>query len=1043
MFNKDDRVYYTFEKSLGTITGEKRPFRNSFQWQVKFGELDYRYIRQEHLEHFDQDENPWKRLLSGRLGNAADLQKYLSSVRLSGRLTNIFYSMMTGTTRFYPHQFKPVLKFIESINGGLLIADEVGLGKTIEALYIWKELIARKEAKRLLIIAPAALRVKWQEDAEHFFGIGAVIQNCSELYNEIINSSLLSHRNEEKIWIISLQGIRYKYASDVPEDDKSSKAQLFRLFENEKYNNFFDLVIIDEAHYLRNSETASFKTAEFIRNISKNMVLLSATPIQTSSDNLFNLLRLLSPEEYTDKTTFGEMLNKNTLLVNLSNNIRNINSFTDTEIEENVLNISLLNKEKYKNIIDFYYSNKNQLRTDVNIQVKIINMISNYYFYNQCFSRTRKCDTTIETASRFPFWRPFILNKAEAKIYRNVKQYLEKIGYGRKPIEVFTLITRLRQLTSSIPAAIKYWKEKDSIPESVWANIALDSDEDDYNEDDGENIKENIGDDIDNISDNINIDELISNDSKYNELLNIITEINKNEKIIIFSFYRYTVEYLCNRLNENGIKAIKLWGGKNNKENKKEKEQIILDFEDDPSIRILVSTEVGSEGIDLQFAGYEINYDLPWNPMRLEQRIGRIDRIGQTHNKIFIYNLSCKDTIEDYVMERLYERIKIFTSSIGEIEQIIGEKINQLSIELFNPNLTDKQQKEKIEATIRAIENEKQQKDILEEKAGILNTQFQEVIMRNINISERNKRYLTKEELFFFIINSLHNSFPQTEIRNINITDYSFTLSIDNDAYHYFDIFIKKNDIKNISTIHPHRLILCNFDPKKEKIYRKQINHEFIDSNHPIIKWLAEYENKNLKYTGCAGLYFPDCKTVASGIYLLIIQEWIVEGYRRIDELHFFLLNLETYEFIVEEKAEEIFMDNIFKCKKIPESKLYDYNFEKNIELSKENINNKIMSLYENFITNFEEQHKITVSQQREYSTILYKRQSNELSELIAKYEYEDRSESVIKGRKTRLENIKTAYNNQVYELDEKSKNIKDYMKELAIGLILVGGNNE
>jgi len=1041
MFKSGDKVYYTFEKCLGIITGEKRPFRNSFQWQIKFGERDYRYIRQEHLEHYDQDENPWNRLIKGRLGNYTDLQKYLSSVRLSGKLTNIFYSMMTGTARFYPHQFKPVLKFIESINGSLLIADEVGLGKTVEALYIWKELIARKEAKRLLIIAPAALRVKWQEDAENFFGIGAVIQNCKELYNDVVNSSLPSHKNEEKVWIISLQGIRYKYASDVPEDDNSSKAQLFRLFENENYHNFFDLVIIDEAHYLRNSETASFKTAEFIRNISKNMVLLSATPIQTSSDNLYNLLRLLSPEEYIDKTTFGEMLNKNTLLVNLSNNIRNINAVTDTEIEKNIINISYLNKEKYKNIIEFYYLNKDKLRTDVNIQVKMINMLSNYYFYNQCFSRTRKCDTTIETASRSANWRHFKLSNTEANIYRNVKQYLEKIGYGRKPIEVFTLITRLRQLTSSIPAAIKYWKEKDSIPESVWANITPDSDEDDYNEDDGENIKDNIVVNIDNISDNIDNDELISNDTKYKELLRIITEINKNEKIIIFSFYRYTVEYLCNRLNRDSIKAIKLWGNKNSKENKKDKEQIITDFEDDPSIRILVSTEVGSEGIDLQFAGYEINYDLPWNPMRLEQRIGRIDRIGQTHKKIFIFNLSCKDTIEDFVMERLYERINIFTSSIGEIEQIIGEKINKLSIELFNPDLTEKQQKEKIEATIRAIENEKQQKDILEEKSGILNTQFQEIIMRNINISEKNKRYLTKEELFIFILNSLHNSFPQTEIRNI--TESSFTLAIDNDAYHNFSIFINKNNIKNINGIHPHRQILCNFDPNNEKKYRKQKNHEFIDSNHPIIKWLAEHENQNLNYTGCTGLYFPDCKTIMSGIYLFLIQEWIIEGYRRADELHFILLNLETDEYIVEEKAENIFMDNIFKCRHMPESILSNNNFIKNIESSKEKIINKMASSYDNFIQIFEEQHKITISQQKEYSTILYKRQSNELSELILKYEYEGRSESVIKGKKTRLENINNTYMNQMYELDEKLINIKDNMKEIAIGLILTGEYNE
>lgn len=1030
MFNEGDKVYYSFEKRIGIITGEKRPFRDNFQWEVKFGERDYVFLRQEHLEIIKQDEKPCDSLLAGRLGSASDLQKYLSSIRLSGKLTNLFYSMRTGTANFLPHQFKPVLKFIESINGSLLIADEVGLGKTVESLYIWKELIARKEAKKLLIIAPAALCIKWKEDSEKFFGISSRIVSVSEFYNECEDAILASHKNENKVWIISLQGIRYKYAAEPDNEDKSTKAKLFRLLADEKYNNFFDMVIIDEAHYLRNSETASFKSAEFIRNISNNMVLLSATPIQTSSDNLFNLLRLLSPEEYYDRATFGEMLQKNSVLVEFTNDIRNINNISDNDLELGINKIKAIDKEKYNHIISFYEMYKDTIRNNIDIQIKLINILNNYYFYNQCFTRTRKRDTTIKSAEREVNWIPYPLNSNEKIIYNRVKKYLMDIAKGRRPVETFTLITRLRQLTSSIPAALMYWKEKDSIPESVWGNITPNSEENEIEDND----VNNIGEDISNISDNIDIDDIIINDTKYSKLKNIIENIEPSEKIIIFSFYRYTVKYLHERLMKDGINSVKLWGG-TGKDNKEEKKLILREFENNNNVKVLISTEVGSEGIDLQFAGYEINYDLPWNPMRIEQRIGRIDRIGQERNKIVIFNLSCEDSIEDNVMERLYERINIFTSSIGEIEQIIGDKINQLSIELFNPNLSEKQQKDIINKTLKAIENEKQQKEKLEESVGILNAEFQEAIMENIYLSDKNMRYISRNELFLFIINSLYNNFPQSEIRNKS--DDVFYLTLDEKSFYEYEKFLKENSNFKPNNIKLGKQISCNFDPAKEKKYRDSTTHEFIDSNHSIIKWLAEFENKNLKYSKCSGLYFSNCKNIPKGVYIFIIQNWIVEGFRKANELHFILYSLDSNVFIINNEAEEIFMKNIFICNDLPESSLLFNRYKNELPMAIEKVNKKISELYQEFINNFEEQHNITISQQKDYITLLFNRQKRELEMRIQQYEYEGRAENVIKGRRTRLENLTKKYEQDLFLLNEKI--INDNMKEVALGIIFIG----
>src|SRR5215831_6399040 len=116
-----------------------------------------------------------------------------------------------------------------------------------------------------------------------------------------------------------------------------------------------------------------------------------------------------------------------------------------------------------------------------------------------------------------------------------------------------------------------------------------------------------------------------------------------------------------------------------------ERLQLIDEFKTDPRIQILLSSEVGSEGIDLQFRRFLVNYDLPWNPMKVEQRIGRLDRLGQKAERISIINLSLVDTVEERILERLYERINIFRESIGELEEILGDMTNQMLTELFDP----------------------------------------------------------------------------------------------------------------------------------------------------------------------------------------------------------------------------------------------------------------------------------------------------------------------------------------------------------------------
>ena len=163
----------------------------------------------------------------------------------------------------------------------------------------------------------------------------------------------------------------------------------------------------------------------------------------------------------------------------------------------------------------------------------------------------------------------------------------------------------------------------------------------------------------------MDFDELYQNDSKFNMLLNLLKDFfmqHPNEKIIMFSYFRGTIKYLAERLQQAGFDNEILMGGM-----KESKQSIIDRFKSEPSKSILIASEVASEGVDLQFCRILINYDLPWNPMKIEQRIGRIDRHGQQAEKINILNFCYNNTIDQRIYEKLYQRLNIFENWFAKI----------------------------------------------------------------------------------------------------------------------------------------------------------------------------------------------------------------------------------------------------------------------------------------------------------------------------------------------------------------------------------------
>src|SRR6516165_10795276 len=189
----------------GSTTGRTRMAGSFLMVEVDFGPNEKQYKRYELLEPVSPETSLFDLLESGRFGGPSDLRRVLTFEKIKGELTNIFYSMEASNTDFYPHQFKPVMRFIESPVGRMLIADEVGLGKTIEAAYIWKELQARQSARRLLIVCPAMLREKWRGDLRKRFNITGDIISARDLYERV--KDVAAHRTANSfIYITSLEG---------------------------------------------------------------------------------------------------------------------------------------------------------------------------------------------------------------------------------------------------------------------------------------------------------------------------------------------------------------------------------------------------------------------------------------------------------------------------------------------------------------------------------------------------------------------------------------------------------------------------------------------------------------------------------------------------------------------------------------------------------------------------------------------------------------------------------------------------------------------
>ena len=617
-----------------------------------------------------------------------DFLRDLLIFKLRHPMSDILYSYSMSRTNFEAYQFKPAIKFLRNPSNRILIADEVGLGKTIEACIIYLELKTRLcgDMPRVLIVCPAGLRAKWQSELLSRFGEEFQILDTQDL-NNFFNNFRESGMNTRINGIISLETAR--------SDEITQK--FIELGVS------FDLVIIDEAHHMRNPETLSFDLGETLSNLADSLVLLTATPVHLSDMDLYYLLNILDPVQFESPAMFKYQLEPNKVLNGIISDLAQIPPD---------LNSAMQKMAKYGSnfsdnpIFADASSLLSQAKTNSNVEQKrrliqtAIRRLSDLNTFALVFNRTRRKDVA-KSAQRSAVSLNVSLTQIESQIYSEVLKWARARLKERKGnISILGLIQIERQLASSIGAfkeiVADYMNNTPSqvIIEESSPDMTV---ENTLPEDDLFSISRNLS----------KLYGLLGDvDSKYEAFYSHITSIlekDPNAKIIVFSFFRKTISYLERRLSKSGYTIKSIHGGKK----VSERQYVIDSFHNDSSAHILLSSEVGAEGLDMQFCNTIINYDLPWNPMRVEQRIGRIDRYGQLSEKIRIISLFLNNTIEEHILQKLYDRIGIFQESIGALEPILGDIVTTISNDVMSSALTPQEEQRKIEEFFNMLETRK------------------------------------------------------------------------------------------------------------------------------------------------------------------------------------------------------------------------------------------------------------------------------------------------------------------------------------------------
>ena len=1032
-FHIGDKVY---SKRDG-LTGEVREIRSMSSGlamiKVDF-DGNYKTLPARALELVVKEEDMFAHFKAGKFDSFIRFRQLLTHVRISGNLTNIVYSMKYGDVDFLPHQFKPVFKFLTANTQRLLIADEVGLGKTIEALYIWRELQARSDARRLLVVVPSALTEKWFNDMSNHFGLNVDIADPNKI--ETCCKQALADSSRSFELVTSIQGLRNRKNLKA----SSPLLNLHKTFEEEKKRGrkLFDLVVIDEAHSLVNQSSSNHKLAETLHDLSENMILLSATPVNNKTDDLFSLLSLMAPRDFRSTNQFYPLFEDNKYAVRLANLFENHPSDIKKAVKEadglldDIVATRSFQQDKFFGRLRS--SLENTLSSD-ELRREAYDKITSRFFYDSYVTRSRKKDV-METTIRSAQTAAFSMSKTEQDIYDDCTDWIEeRIGAASSDVSnedrlfPFVLMSRQREMDSCLPAAIARWKnmiagyESDDDSENETLTDYLgDADEHAIKED--SKVK-SIPAVCMKISDE-DIRNLERNDSKYCEFVDAIRnqlsqqhETGIMPKLIVFSFFRATLDYLYRRLSADGFSVIMINGGMS----RTEKMAAMREFKESPNVQIFLSSEVGAEGLDMQFANTEINYDLPWNPMRLEQRIGRIDRIGQKSKKIFIINLFCRNTISDRIRIALYDKIQIFTDSIGEIEDIMGDTVMKIEKDLLSPELTEKEKEAAANEAINRLCTNMRAKKELEESAGISKA-YSDRILEYVGKAENSNRYIRREDLINYVVDFCNNEGNGSKLSQDKKDKdlWHFVFSAEDRAA--FQNYAARNNLESgFSTLHD---LTCTFPQGRRSAARTNI-----DVNHPLIKWMhdvVETSTFQKNFNHCYCMSMPrnelDEGKYPERIYVFCIAQMEYLGLKKKQkELFCYASGVNDIGVLGRDDSEFLIGQILFKGRNttnfsalLPEDGLSAMSMA--MDCCHEQINSAMETSYTEFIQDNEDLKASTLAKVSDY----YDYEIRKIKDQIDQLKANNGKDSLIKGRQTVLANTEKEKEEELQRIENEAE---------------------
>ena len=544
-------------------------------------------------------------------------ENYLRYVTLLSKIKNEtaggFLSSLASGIIPLPHQLHVLNRAMETNNIRYILADEVGLGKTIEAGMIIRELKSRGLVSRILVVCPTGLVTQWASEMQEKFHekFQVILPSDYDTIRRLTDNDDVYGQFDQVISPMdSIKPIEKHAGWSEEKVEKYNEERIYSII-----NSGWDLIIIDEAHRVAGSsgEVARYKLGNLLAQASPYLLLLSATPHNGKTEPFLRLIRLLDADAFPNaKSIVREQVAPFLIRTEKREAIDN--------------NGNLLFKNRITHLVTISWDERN------NLQRELYEMVSSY------------------------------VAKTYNKALRNRKKNM---------CLIFLLIIMQRMVTSST-AAIRQSLERRLnvlLEQRTCVGNLREEDLDELNIEDGvEDALEAISLDME-----LEIEELKqiislakqaqfqNQDAKVEPLLNEIDAIlseDRTQKVIIFTEFVATQTYLQELLVNRGYTVTILNGGMSIDE----RNAAMQEFK--TSTSIFISTDAGGEGLNLQFANIIINYDLPWNPMKIEQRCGRVDRIGQQRD-VHIYNFIVGETVENRVREVLEEKLSVILKEMG------------------------------------------------------------------------------------------------------------------------------------------------------------------------------------------------------------------------------------------------------------------------------------------------------------------------------------------------------------------------------------------